>query len=340
MKWYLATGPEGDVAISTRIRLARNFADIPFPPRMTAEQAHKVVSDVKSALLEANASIGADFDFYDMEALTPARAQSLAERHLISPEFAKQRRGRALLLAKDESISIMINEEDHLRIQTLFPGMQLKEAYDVADRFDDLFDEKLRYAFDENLGYLTTCPTNLGTGLRASVMLHLPAITQSGAVPSLVNNVAKLGLTIRGTYGEGSDAQGAFFQLSNQVTLGLSEAGAIENLRGIAEQIIGQERVARENLKKLSPRFEDRIYRSYGLLLSARLLNHSEFMALISDLRLGVVAGMIPDVSLETISGLISEMYPAMLQAAAGKNLDAQARDLLRAQKVREALAP
>lgn len=339
MKWYLATGPEGDVVISTRIRLARNFADVPFPPRMTPEQAKKVIADVKDALLGANASVAKDFDYFDMEALTPARAQSLAERHLISPEFAQQRRGRALLLAKDESVSIMVNEEDHLRIQTLLPGMQLKEAYGVADRFDDLFDEKLKYAFNENLGYLTTCPTNLGTGLRASVMLHLPAIAQSGAVPSLANTVAKLGLTIRGTYGEGSDAQGAFFQLSNQVTLGLNEAEAIENLHGIAGQIIGQERAARENLKKISPRFEDRVFRSYGLLRSARLLSHAEFMALISDVRLGVVAGLIPDVSLETVSGLISETQPATLQTAAGRNLDAAARDQLRAQKVREALA-
>lgn len=338
MKWYLETGPQGDVVISTRIRLARNIAEYPFTSRMTEDQSNKVIESVKQALLSANSKASQSFDFFDMNSMTPARAMSLAELHLISPEFAKERTGRALLLSKDESVSIMLNEEDHIRIQTLLPGMQLTEALNTANTYDDLLDEKLHYAFDENLGYLTGCPTNLGTGLRASLMLHLPAVAQSGYIANLANAISKLGLTIRGTFGEGSEAKGAFYQISNQITLGITETEAIENLKSITEQIISQERIARDALKNKSPQFEDRVYRSYGIMQSARLLSNDEFMSLISDLRLGVIMGIINNINLETISGLINEVQPATLIANAGRNLDAQSRDALRAQKTREKL--
>ena len=179
MKWYLETGPEGDVVVSTRIRLARNITEFPFISRMTEEQGQEIIKNVKDALFSANSAAADSFEFHEMEKLTPARAMSLAERHLISPQFAKDKKGRALLLSEDDSVSIMLNEEDHIRIQTLLPGMQLKQALQKANLYDDLLDEKLHYAFDENIGYLTCCPTNLGTGLRASLMLHLPATTSN-----------------------------------------------------------------------------------------------------------------------------------------------------------------
>jgi protein arginine kinase len=320
MKWYLETGPEGDVVISSRVRLARNIAEFPFPCKLTPEQQKEVITVAKGALLSDNS------------------AMSLAEKHLISPEFAQQREGRALLLKNDESVSIMINEEDHIRIQTLFAGQRLSEALELAGRIDDLFDENLRYAFDENLGYLTQCPTNLGTGLRASLMLHLPAIAQSGSLPDLAAAVAKLGLTIRGTYGEGSTARGAFFQISNQVTLGISEKDAVDSLNGIASQIITQERAARDALKKIGPALEDKIWRSYGMLTNARMLSGEEFMALISDVRLGITMGLIEDKSLETVNALLWEAQTATLMTAAGRNLDAADRDILRAQTVRDRL--
>lgn len=339
MKWYLETGPEGDVVVSTRVRLARNISDVPFPCKMTPEQRRRVSESAKEALLAGNAGMSDDFEYIDMQRLTPARAMSLAERHLVSPEFAKEREGRYLLLKKDESVSIMLNEEDHIRIQTLFAGLRLNEALDLANRFDDLFDERLRYAFDENLGYLTQCPTNLGTGLRASVMLHLPAIAQSGAIPTLASALTKLGLTVRGIFGEGSEAKGAFFQVSNQITLGISEKEAVDSLLGIIGQIITQERAARENLKKYGPQLEDKIYRSYGTLTSARLLSNDEFMALISDLRLGITMGIFPGISLETVNELLCGVQPSTLTAGAGRKLDSPARDLLRARIVREKLA-
>jgi protein arginine kinase len=220
----------------------------------------------------------------------------------------------------------------------MLPGMQLGEALEQAMRIDDLFDEKLRYAFDENLGYLTQCPTNLGTGLRASVMLHLPALEQKGALPNLSGAVSKLGLVMRGTYGEGSNVKGAFYQLSNQITLGISEKQAIDNLSIVAGQIINQELAAREALKKMGTAFEDKIWRSYGILSTARRLSTDEFMTLISNVRLGATLGIL-NFGLETINELINEAQPATLTAAAGRNLDNSQRDELRARIVREKLA-
>lgn len=338
MKWYLETGPEGDVVVSTRVRLARNIADLPFPSHMSGEQTERVKKGVSNALFSVGPDVSDRFAYYDMERFTPARAMSLAERHLISPEFARDREGRALLLSKDEDISIMVNEEDHIRIQAMMPGMQLTKALEQANWYDDLLDGRLRYAFDENLGYLTRCPTNLGTGLRASLMMHLPAITAVGSVQGLSSAVGKLGLVLRGIYGEGSEAKGAFYQVSNQVTLGVTEREAVEKLQGIATQIIAQERNAREALKTHTAQFEDRVFRCLGLLQNARLLSGDEFMALISDVRMGVAEGVIEGVTLEQVGALIVAVQPSTLMAAAGKNLDAEGRDILRAQKVREAL--
>lgn len=336
MKWYLETGPRGDVVISTRIRIARNIVDFPFPCKLDGEQGAKVVERARAALLDSREE-ASKYDFIDMQKLTPARAMSLSEKHLISPEFARNREGRALILSKDESVSIMLNEEDHIRIQVMLPGMQLDEALSKANVIDDHFDSKLRYAFDENLGYLTQCPTNLGTGLRASVMLHLPALEQSGAVGNLTAAVSKLGLVIRGTFGEGSRARGAFYQLSNQVTLGISEKQAIDNLSVVANELISQELAAREALRKTGAALEDKIWRSYGILVTARLLTTDEFMALVSNVRLGATMKLI-DTGLETINELINEVQPSTLTASAGRNLDSQSRDELRARIVREKL--
>lgn len=337
MKWYLETGPQGDVVLSTRVRLARNIADYPFPCKLSPEQSAQVIEKAHEALLSSSSATASEFDFIDMSKLTPARAMSLSERHLISPEFAKNRTGRALMLFKDESVSIMLNEEDHIRIQVMMPGMQLDKALEQANRIDDLFDEKLHYAFSENLGYLTQCPTNLGTGLRASVMLHLPALEQTGAFSNLAGAVTKLGLVLRGTFGEGSKVKGSIYQLSNQVTLGISEKQAIDNLAAVANQIINQELAAREAFKKMGTAFEDKIWRSYGILCTARQLSTEEFMSLISNVRLGSTLKVL-DVGLETINELINEVQPSTLTSNAGRNLDPHKRDELRAKIVREKL--
>ncbi|MFO7161567.1 MAG: protein arginine kinase [[Clostridium] cellulosi] len=336
MKWYLETGPEGSVVISTRIRLARNIADIPFPCRMTKEQSAEVIERARAALFGSDLS--GKFDFIDMQKLTPARAMSLSEKHLISPEFAANREGRGLFLSKDESVSIMINEEDHIRIQVMLPGMQLEQALKQADYIDDQFDEKLKYAFDENLGYLTQCPTNLGTGLRASLMLHLPALEESGALNNFIAAVSKLGLVMRGTYGEGSRVNGSFYQLSNQVTLGISEKQAIDDLTAVAKQLINQELEAREAYRKTGAVFEDKVWRSFGVLKNAHILSTEECMSLISNVRLGATMKII-DIPLEILNEIISEVQPSTLIASAGRNLDTKQRDELRAKIVREKLA-
>ena len=335
-KWYQQSGAEGDVVISTRVRLARNLSGTPFPAGLTAERKREVAEKVRGAL-KASGNAG-DYDYLEMGNMTARDALSMVERHLVSPEFAQCEEGSALLLKKDESVSIMINEEDHIRLQVMRPGLDLDEAYREADELDTALDQTLHFAFDDRLGYLTQCLTNLGTGMRASIMLHLPALEERGAIQQLAGTVSKLGLTIRGLYGEGSKPEGAIYQLSNQVTLGISERSAIENLKGIANQIIREERAGRELLRR-NPRFEDTVWRSLGLLRTARLLSHDEFMALISNLRVGVAMGIIPDVGMDVLSGLISDAQPATIMAAARRDMEPGERDAERAKMVRERLA-
>jgi protein arginine kinase len=336
LKWYQTEAPENDVAVSVRIRFARNIEGYPFPNIMTAEQKQAVINDVSKAILEGNSAIADDFKLFYMDKISRTKAFSMAEQHLISPDFAQNGQGRALLLNSDESVSIMINEEDHIRIQVMAAGLSFKKAFDTANKIDTLCESNLRYAFDKNLGFLTECPTNLGTGMRASVMLHLPAIEAMGTIGQLAATVSKLGLTLRGTYGEGSGAKCSMYQLSNQVTLGISETEAIENLQNITNQIIERERQARGSMDK--EQLEDNVYRALGLLSFARLLSGDEFMNLISRVRLGVGMGIIKDVTLEKITELIWSCQAATLQETAGVSLDSEARDKLRAKTVRENL--
>ena len=334
-KWYEKTGAQADVVISTRVRLARNLQEYPFPVRMNAGQRKKVEEAVKAAVLESNSAISQDFRFVNMEDLGQSEAVSLVERHLVSPEFISDRAGRGLLLTQDETISIMINEEDHLRIQVMREGLSLEEVYDLADKLDTLLNERLRFAFDDNLGYLTQCPTNLGTGMRASLMLHLPAMQESGAMGRVAANLSKLGLALRGIYGEGTEPVGALYQLSNQVTLGLSEQEAIANLGSIASQLITQERESRKELVK-NLEVQDVIYRSVGILKSARMLRSDEFMKLISNVRMGAAAGLLQDISYDTINSLIVQVQPATIMLS--KQMSASERDALRAKIVSERL--
>ncbi|MBR2868040.1 MAG: protein arginine kinase [Clostridia bacterium] len=333
-KWYIEKGDQGDVVLSTRIRLARNLDEIPFPARLDVNGKDKVNSLIKTALFENDSK---DFSYIEMKDLTRRQAVSLAERHLISPEFAAKKDGSALMLSGDEGVSIMLCEEDHIRLQVMKAGLALEEAYDIADKIDSLLDSRLNYAFDERIGYLTACPTNLGTAMRASVMLHLPALTRCGQINRLANTVSKLGLTIRGAYGEGSRSSGDIYQISNQITLGITEETAIANLKSIVLQLVGQERAAAAKMVK-NPADEDKIFRAYGILKHARLLSTEEFMELISLVRLGAARGII-DVNIEKINELIVNMQPATVSVA-NENADtAAARDAVRATAVREALA-
>ena len=332
-KWYRQSGEQSDMVISTRIRLARNISGFPFPNRMNEEQ----VAQVKQLVREAVAQIGGlELEYKELAQLEQRDVLALVERHLISYEFASKGTG-ALLLSPDERISIMICEEDHLRIQVLSSGLDLTAAYTLADLVETALDERLHFAFDERLGYLTQCPTNLGTGMRASLMLHLPALQECGGIRQLSGNVSKLGLTIRGAYGEGSQAQGAFYQMSNQVTLGIAETSAIENLQGIAKQIMKQEQAAREQLLK-TPSFEDRVWRSYGLLSYARSMSNEEALKLLSNVRVGLCLGILDGVSIDAVTALISDIHPGCIMSDSAEDLPADERDRKRAQKIRTAL--
>lgn len=333
-KWYFDKGEKSDVVLSTRVRLARNLEDYPFPARLDVSGRNAVNELVKKAVFENSEN---DFKYIEMNSLSQIQAVSLAERHLISPEFAVRNAGTALMLTEDESVSIMLCEEDHIRLQVMKAGLALEEAYAAADKIDTMLDSRLNYAFDERLGYLTRCPTNLGTAMRASVMLHLPALTRCGKISGLASTVSKLGLTIRGAYGEGTRPTGDIYQLSNQITLGITEENAIANLKSITLQLVNQERSAAEELVK-QPQIEDKIFRSLGLLQTARLLDSNEFMELISAVRLGAVRGII-DIGEEKINELIVNMQPATISASHEDIQTPEQRDITRARAVREALA-
>lgn len=326
-----------DVVISTRIRLARNLKDFPFPCKLNSQGREKVIEKVRDAVKKSNSPVASDFSFIKMSELTSSQSVSLVEKRLVSPEFISDTDGRALLISKDECFSIMINEEDHIRLQVITKGLSLEQAYDTADKLDTLLDENLDFAFDEKLGYLTQCPTNLGTGMRASVMLHLPALEKSRAINRIAGNLSKLGLTIRGAHGEGTEPKGALYQLSNQVTLGISEKAAIENLKNITEQLIAQENQARERLCS-SIDIQDAISRSLGILRSALVISHDEALKLLSNVRLGIVSKQITDVSTETIDRLMLAVEPATLTVSLNKNLSAHDRDIERAKLIRAEL--
>lgn len=327
-----------EVVISTRIRLARNLKDFPFPCKLNSQGREKVIEKVRDAVKNSNSSVASDFSFIKLSELSSTQSVSLVEKRLVSPEFISDSDGRALLLSKDESFSIMINEEDHIRLQVITKGLSLEQAYDTADKLDTLLDENLDFAFDEKLGYLTQCPTNLGTGMRASVMLHLPALEKSRAISRIAGNLSKLGLTIRGAHGEGTEPKGALYQLSNQVTLGISEKAAIENLKSITEQLVAQEKQARERLCS-SIDIQDTISRSLGILRSALVISHDEALKLLSNVRLGIVSKQIKSVKTETIDRLMTAVEPATLSVNMKKNLSAHERDIERARLLRAELA-
>lgn len=263
----------------------------------------------------------------------------LVEKHLISPHLAENAVHGAVLLSGNEEISIMINEEDHIRIQCLFPGFQLTEALKAANEIDDWLEEYVNYAFDEKFGYLTSCPTNAGTGLRASVMMHLPGLVLTQQMNRIVPAINQLGLVVRGIYGEGSEALGNIFQISNQITLGKSEDDIVDDLKSVVGQIISQERSAREALAKTSNiQLEDRVFRSYGTLANSRIIETKEAARCLSDLRLGIDMGYIKNISKSILNELMILTQPGFLQQYAGGPLRPNERDIRRAALIRERL--
>lgn len=337
-QWMKGTGPETDIVLGSRVRLARNLTGVPFPAAASDEQRAFVVREAKRALQQTNGALG-DVDFVAMAELAPLERQLLVEKHLISPAHTQDVKNKAVLLRSDEAVSIMVNEEDHFRIQALVSGLALDEAWSLCNSVDDALSKVLSFAFAERFGYLTACPTNVGTGMRASVMLHLPALTLTDQIKRVIGAVSQFGLAVRGIYGEGTEVLGNIYQLSNQITLGHREEEIIEHLNNVTKRVLEQERAAREQLlAKGRMSIEDRIYRSYGILANARLISSHEAMQRISDLRLGIDLGVIKGIEPRILQELLVTIRPAHLQKIMGQELDAPARDEKRAALIRERL--
>lgn len=335
--WMQGDGPQNDIILSSRMRLARNIADIPFPAGLDDERAKSVIDLVKDSLEKAESKLMVKD--YIMKELPPIERQYLVERHFISPGLSKNSASGAAFISSDGMVSIMINEEDHIRIQTILPGLQIKRSWEMASNIDDILEQSLEYAYNENWGYLTSCPTNVGTGMRASVMVHLPALNITGNMSKILQTVAHIGLTIRGLYGEGTEIIGNIFQISNQITLGRAEEEIVENLTAVTGQIIEKEKEARRILFNNSRmQTEDRIWRSWGIMNNARVMNSHECMKLLSDIRLGVDAGIIENIPVQLLNEIMIETQTASIQKQSGKELSASERDIIRAEMVREKL--
>lgn len=331
--WYTQCD-NNDVIITSRIRLARNLSGVPFGSRLTAEQKKQINERVREAICDSNTPYAKTLKYIDMNDVPENECYAMMERHIISPEFAQNKENKAILISDDESICVMIGEEDHIRIQVLHSGLDLHKAYDIAERIDTFLGEKLNFAFSERLGYLTECPTNLGTGLRASVMLHLPLLESTREISAIADSVSKIGFTVRGIYGESSESQASLYQLSNQITLGISEKDALKNLQAITTQIIDKELSLRETARGVA--LEDKVCRAYGILKNARIISSKEMMNLVSMIKLGVGMGII-NIDNTLPMRILIECQPNMLMRKYG-SLDAHERDVKRAQTIRTLL--
>lgn len=338
-EWLGGTGPESDIVISSRIRLARNVADFPFLSTADHREKGRIEREIRDKLLSEGLS--PDMTYFSLQAMSPLDRQFLVERHLISREHAIGKGPRGVGLGARESLAIMVNEEDHLRTQGLRSGFQLRKTWEQLDELDTRLERVLNYAFSPQFGYLTACPTNVGTGLRASVMVHLPALVMTRQIDRVFQAVSKINLAVRGLYGEGTQASGDFYQISNQQTLGRSEEDIIDNIERVIPKVIEYERTVRENLLEQKREIvEDKIWRAFGMLQTARTINSEETMDLLSAVRMGVNLGIVPDVEIRTVNELFIFTQPAHLQKLERAELSSAERDITRATFIRERLCP
>jgi protein arginine kinase len=330
-------GPYDRIVMSSRVRLARNLKEASFPGWAKKPERIRVLDLIRPAIQTLPEMKDAFSEA--MDNLSTLDKQILVERHLISREHAAKSAGSGLVLNRDETFCVMINEEDHLRMQALRPGLQLKQAWTSIDQADSLLEKKLEFAFSPELGYLTACPTNIGTGIRVSAMLHLPGLVLAEQINPIIQSVNKLGLAVRGLYGEGTEALGNVFQVSNQMTLGESESAIVERLEKVLGQIIEHEENARGTLlEKKAKMVYNHIGRAYGILANAHSISSKETMNLLSLMRLGVDVGLFPGVDRALVDELFILTQPAHLQKQHSEKLSAEERDLLRADMVRERL--
>lgn len=336
--WVKAVGENADIIMSTRIRLARNLRNFRFPISFSEEEAKQVDEHIMKVLLSINDD-KMRFSYFPMKEMRLMQRQVLVEKHLISPSLATNEHCASVYLTQDESVSVMVNEEDHIRIQVLTPGLKLKESFQKAMDVDQFLSQALSFAYDDQFGFLTSCPTNVGTGLRASVMLHLPALTMTKKMNAIIQTLARLGMVVRGIYGEGSENLGNVYQISNQITLGKSEQDILDDLESIVQQVIDKERMARQQLFARAPiALEDRLFRSFGTLMYAKVLTSEEAASCLSNVRLGVDLGIIKNISLLQLNECMLIIQPGFIQQFANASLQAKERDIFRAKLIQQKL--
>lgn len=336
-EWLRGTGPDSDVVVSSRIRLARNLADFPF----TARASHSQKGEIEGTLRErfARTDWGFQLSYFPVHALKPIDREFLRERQLLSRELAGTEGPRGVAFEPQETCSIMVNEEDHLRLQVLRSGLQLDKAWEEIDRLDDLVEERVSYAFSDEFGYLTACPTNVGTGMRASVMLHLPALQFTKQLEKVFRALQKINLAVRGLYGEGTRASGDFYQISNQVTLGKKETTILKEILEVIPQIITYERTARKVLQdQHRSLIQDKISRAYGTLNAATMMSAEEMMDLLSTVRLGISLNLVTDLTLPVLNELFLHTQPSHLVRLTGRDLSSEEHNVARASYLREKL--
>lgn len=333
MNWYLQSGKDSDVIISSRVRLSRNIEGIPFVGKCKEEELKTVYSKLKSIV----SSLGYGLKFIDLKDLDDINKEVLVEKHLISPEFAKSKNPySAIILNDEENICIVINEEDHIKLQVFCSGIELENLMNLAIEIDQKLENLVPYSFSKKYGYLTACPTNVGTGLKISVMAHLPALSVTGNIRKVLNAVNNLGMSVKGVYGEGSKAEGDIYQISNNQTLGVTEKEITKNLKLISQKIIEQERLARKYLGKKGLDLEDRIYRDFGLVSNARKISEEEARELLSSVKLGTDLGIIQELNDSKVAKLMLETKPACIQKRLGKRLSVYEQDIERANIIKE----
>lgn len=337
--WLSGEGPMSDIVISSRIRLARNVAGYPFLNKSTEAQRAELAQKLQRHI-DSDAT-GGEWSYTDVDQIDELDRQVLVERHLISRQHLDVRGSRGVSISEGESVAVMVNEEDHLRIQVLRSGLQLSEIWGEINQIDDNLNAKVEFAFHPQYGYLTACPTNVGTGIRVSVMLHLPALKLTGEIERVFNAARDMRLAVRGLFGEGTEATGDFFQVSNQVTLGRSEEEIIDSFKDLViPKIIDYEHKAREALvQEKTLALDDRVWRSYGTLMNARTISSDETMLHLSHLRMGINLGRIKDVDLSVVNELFLQTQPAHLQRVCGAKLNGEQRSAARADMIRRSLA-
>ena len=325
------------ITMSSRIRLARNLSDFVFPGRIKKDDAFELLRNIKDVFFQSAEIEKEDYDYIDISKIDPIDKMMLVEKHLVSPELIMEGRPCAAIISKDETVSIMLNEEDHLRIQCISPSEDIDSTLSRCEELEKVFDKAFQIAFDPKFGYLTSCPTNLGTGMRASFMLHLPALVLSGHIHSVLAACGKIGVAVRGIYGENSEALGNMFQFSNQGSLGRNEEETLMAIKNVKSQIIGQEyRLRSDFMKQSETKFEDRVFRALGVLSNARILTSEEYMQLWSDVRLGVDMGVIEHVDIKMLDNMVIQIQPAYIQKMYGRMLNTEERNIQRATFVRQ----